>query len=157
MDAEAMEVALERLRGLLEVLRDSFGVDAELTVEEREGVIEGRLEGDDLGTMIGRRGNTIDAVQHLATRIVLNDLGIRPRVVIDLNGYRERRLAALRVEAEEAAEEVERSGEAVELGPLPPWERKAIHDHLRIRSGVETESEGEEPDRVLVIYPAPSS
>jgi len=154
MVGEPEAVAAQRLEEFLAQLRAAFGVEAEVVVERREGIVEGRMEGGDLGQLIGRAGNTIDAIQHLAPRVVLNGLPAKVRVVVDVDGYRRRRLELLRAEAEEAAAEVERSGEAVELGPLPPLERKAIHDHLRDRPGVETESEGEEPERVLVIYPA---
>jgi spoIIIJ-associated protein len=147
-------VAAQRLQAFLEQLRDAFGVEAEVIVDTGDGFVEGRMEGEELGHLIGRAGNTIDAIQHLAPRIALKDLPAKVRVAVDIDGYRERRLEVLRAEADEAAAEVERSGEAVELGPLPPLERKAIHDHLRARPGVETESEGEEPERVLVIYPA---
>src|SRR5579875_732146 len=150
----AEEVAAERLQRFLEELREAFGVEAKVSVGWEGENLVGTLEGNDLGQLIGRAGNTIDAIQHLAARIVSKGIEQKVRVVVDIDGYRERRLAALRAEADEAAAEVERTGEAVELGPLPPLERKAIHDHLRTRPGVETKSEGEEPERVLVIYPA---
>jgi spoIIIJ-associated protein len=75
------------------------------------------------------------------------------RVVIDANGYRERRAEALRAEADDAADEALRSGEAVELDPLPPFERRIVHEYLRDRGDVATHSEGDEPDRFLVISP----
>ena len=75
------------------------------------------------------------------------------RVVIDANGYRERRAEALRAEADDAAEEALRSGEPVELDPLPPFERRIVHEYLRERGDVETHSEGDEPERFLVVSP----
>ena len=82
-------------------------------------MLTGRLEGEDVGLFIGRHGQTIDAVQHLAQRIVFPEGPAAVRVVIDANGYRERRAEALRGEADDAAEEALRSGEPVELDPLP--------------------------------------
>ena len=106
-----------------------------------------------MGLFIGRRGQTIDAVQHLAQRIVFPGGPSSVRVVVDANGYRERRAETLRAEADEAAEEALSSGEPVELEPLPPYERRIVHEHMRDRGDVETHSEGEEPERFLVITP----
>ena len=111
------------------------------------------MHGDDLGLFIGRRGQTIDAVQHLAQRIVFPDGPSPVRVVIDADGYRERRAEALRADAEDAAEEALRSGRPVELDPMPASERRVVHEHLRNRDDVSTHSEGEEPDRYLIVSP----
>jgi spoIIIJ-associated protein len=111
------------------------------------------VRGEDVGLFIGRHGQTIDAVQHLAQRIVFPEGPAALRVVIDANGYRERRAQALRAEADEAADEALRLGEAVELDPLPSFERRIVHEYLRECGDVETHSEGEEPDRFLVISP----
>ncbi len=147
-------VALEEL---LEEIVDGLGLDVEIEVEEEEGVLTGRVEGDDVGLFIGRRGQTIDAVQHLAQRIIFPEGPASVRVVIDANGYRERRAEALRGEADDAADEAVRTGEAIELDPLPPFERRIVHEHLRERDDVTTHSEGEEPERFLVISPADDS
>jgi spoIIIJ-associated protein len=117
-------------------------------------VLNGRLTGEDLGLFIGRHGQTIEAVQHLAQRIIFPDGPSPIRVMIDANGYRERRAASLRAEADEAADEAVRLGEPVELEPLPPLERRVVHEYLRDRGDVETHSEGNEPERFLVISPA---
>jgi spoIIIJ-associated protein len=112
------------------------------------------VEGEDVGLFIGRRGQTIDAVQHLAQRIVFRGGSPDARVVIDADGYRERRAETLRSIALDAAEESLRSGEAVELDPMPASERRIVHEYLRERGDVETHSEGEEPSRFLVVEPA---
>jgi spoIIIJ-associated protein len=143
----------ETLEDLLEEIAEGLKLDVEVEVEEGEGVLTGRLEGDDLGLFIGRRGQTIDAVQHLAQRIVFPDGPSSVRVVIDADGYRERRAESLRGDADDAAEEALRSGDPVELDPMPPWERRIVHEHLREHGGVETHSEGDEPDRYLVVSP----
>ena len=97
-----------------------------------------------------------DTVQHLAQRIVFPDGPSPVRVVIDAGGYRERREEALRADADDAAEEVIRSARPVELEAMPPWERRVVHEYLRERGGVETHSEGDEPERYLVVSPTGS-
>jgi len=146
----------EALEELLDEILEGLGLDADIEIIEEEGVLTGRLEGDDLGLFIGRRGQTIDAVQHLAQRIVFPGGPSSVRVVIDANGYRERRAAALRAEADDAADEAVSSGRPVELAPLPPFERRIVHEYMRERGDVETHSEGEEPERFLVISPRAS-
>ena len=150
--AEELEPA-EALEELLEEIVDGLGLDASIEVEEAEGVLTGRLEGEDVGLFIGRHGQTIDAVQHLAQRIVFPEGPSTVRVVIDANGYRERRAEALRGEADDAADEALRSGAPVELDPLPPSERRIVHEYLRERGDVRTHSEGNEPDHYLVVSP----
>jgi spoIIIJ-associated protein len=151
--SEDLEPA-EALAELLEEIADGLGLDVEVEVEEQGSVLTGRLKGEDVGLFIGRHGQTIDAVQHLAQRIVFPDGPAPVRVVIDANGYRDRRAEALRGEADDAAEEALRLGEPVGLDPLPPFERRIVHEYLRERGDVETHSEGEEPERYLVISPA---
>jgi|SRR6185312_3118079 len=145
----------ELLEELLEEIVDDLQLDADVEVEEEEGVLTGRLEGENVGLFIGRHGQTIDAVQHLAQRIVFPDGPSSVRVVIDANGYRERRAETLRADADDAADEAIAKGRPVELDPLPPSERRIVHEHLRDREDVETHSEGDEPERYLVITPVP--
>src|SRR5271170_7074255 len=144
---------MEALEELLEEIVDGLSLEAEIEVDEREGMLSGRLEGEDVGLFIGRHGQTIDAVQHLAQRIVFPDGPSAVRIVIDANGYRARRSEALRGEADDAAAEALSSGKPVELDPLPPFERRIVHEYLRERGGVETHSEGDEPERYLVVTP----
>jgi spoIIIJ-associated protein len=143
----------EALEELLEEIADSLSLDVDITVREDAGTLTGTLSGDELGLFIGRHGQTIDAVQHLAQRIVFPDGPASVRVVIDADGYRERRAEALRGEADDAADDAVRTGEPVELDPLPSSERRIVHEYLRERGDVETHSEGDEPDRYLVISP----
>ena len=144
----------EALEELLEEIVDGLGLDVEIEIEQREGMLLGRVVGEDVGLFIGRRGQTIDAVQHLAQRIVFPEGPAPMRVVIDADGYRERRAEALRADAEDAAEEALRSGRPVELDPMPASERRVVHEHLRDRDDVSTHSEGDEPDRYLIVSPA---
>jgi spoIIIJ-associated protein len=141
------------LEELLEEIADGLGLDVEVEVQEEDGVLRGCLRGDDVGLFIGRRGQTIDAVQHLAQRIVFREGPSPVRVVIDADGYRERRVETLQADAEEAAEEARRSGDPVRLAPMPASERRIVHEYLRDRGGVETHSEGDEPERRLVVSP----
>jgi len=144
---------VETLEDLLEEIAEGLQLDVEVEVEAGDGVLTGRLKGDDVGLFIGRHGQTIDAVQHLAQRIVFPEGPSSVRVVIDADGYRERRAEALQADADDAVEETLRTGEPVEFDPMPPWERRIVHEHLRDRAGVETFSEGEEPTRYLVVAP----
>jgi spoIIIJ-associated protein len=144
---------LELLGELLEEVTDALQLDVEIDVEESEGVLTGSVAGGDVGLFIGRRGATIDAVQHLAQRVVFRGGPIEARVVIDADGYRERRAKQLREDADDAADEALRLGSAVELEPMPASERRVVHEHLRDRGDVDTHSEGEEPERYLIVSP----
>jgi spoIIIJ-associated protein len=146
----------ELLEELLEEIADALGLEAEIEVHESGDVLNGRLHGDDMGLFIGRRGQTIDAVQHLAQRIVFPGGQAAARVVVDADGYRARRARLLQADADGAAEEAMRSGRAIELDPMPASERRIVHEHLRDRDDVETYSEGEEPDRFIVVSPLES-
>jgi spoIIIJ-associated protein len=141
------------LEELLEEIAEGLGLDVEIEVEEADAVLSGRLKGEDVGLFIGRHGQTIDAVQHLAQRIVFPEGPSPVRVSIDADGYRERREKSLQEDADEAAEEALRSGRPVELDPMPPADRRIVHEYLRERGGVETHSEGDEPERYLVVAP----
>jgi spoIIIJ-associated protein len=151
--SSAEEDRLELLGELLDEIVDCLGLDADVSVEEADGVLTGYVEGEDVGLLIGRRGQTIDAVQHLAQRIVFHGAAPTARVVIDADGYRERRVRQLRELADGAAEEALREDGPVELDPMPASERRIVHEYLRDRGDVETHSEGEEPERYLIVSP----
>lgn len=152
-DEDEDVVPAEALQDLLEEIAEDLGLDAEVEIEESDGILTGRLEGENVGLFIGRHGQTIDAVQHLAQRIVFPEGPSSVRVVIDANGYRERRAEALRADADDAADEALETGKPVELSPLPPFERRIVHEYLRERGDVQTHSEGNEPERFLVVSP----
>jgi spoIIIJ-associated protein len=145
--------AADALTEMLERLVDALGLDAQVSVADDGETVSGTLEGEDLGLFIGRHGQTIDAVQHLAMRVVAAAAGERRRVEIDAEGYRERRAEALRGQADEAAGEALRFGRAVSLDAMGASERKLVHEYLRDRGDVETYSEGDEPNRHLVVAP----
>ena len=146
--ADRAAVVVERTLAALEV-----GGRARVseTDEEIEVVVE---DEDDSALLIGKHGATIDALQHIAARVAFRGReGERKPVVIDVAGYRERRRAALERAAERAAEEALSFGRPVELDPMSAFERRLVHNHLAARSDVETHSEGDEPDRRLVVTP----
>jgi spoIIIJ-associated protein len=146
--AEAVEELLEEIvRGL--------GLDATIDVSDDGEVLTGTVHGDDLGLFIGRHGQTIDAVQHLAQRVA----GARGagsegrRIVIDAEGYRERRETMLERQADHAVDDALRTGRPVALDAMTASERRLVHEYLRDHEGVETYSEGDEPNRHLVVAP----
>jgi spoIIIJ-associated protein len=145
----------DRVRELLETVSDALGLGAGVVIEQDETGIRGTLEGDELGLFIGRHGQTIDAVQHLAFKVANRDAGRDEavRVTVDAAGYRERREQMLHRQADHAAARAARSGRAVALDAMSATERKVVHEHLKDRDDVETYSEGTEPDRHLVVAP----
>ena len=149
------EEAQERTLELLEQIVDALDLDAEIDVVVNDDAVTGTLEGDDLGLFIGKHGQTIDAVQHLATRIIQRDAadGERIRVEIDAAGYRERRREQLEQQAEEAADKALSDEAPVDLPAMNAAERRIVHQYLRDREDVDTHSEGDEPRRYLVITP----
>lgn len=154
-EAYEEEDSAELLEELLKEVTIGLGLECEVVVDREDDVLRGRVEGEDVGLLIGRRGQTIDAVQHLAQRIVFPGGRATARVVVDADGYRDRRAEALRSDADDAADEAIRSGEPVDLDPMPASERRVVHEYLRERGDVETHSEGDEPERYLVVSPAP--
>lgn len=153
MSSRGDSEAAARVRRMLEAIVEAVGVGAEIDVTEDAGGIEANLDGEDLGLLIGRHGQTIDAIQHLAYRIAYRGEEDRKRVTVDAAGYRERRAALLQQDADEAVEEALRTGEPVALDAMNAVERRVVHEYLRDREGVETYSEGTEPDRYLVVAP----
>jgi spoIIIJ-associated protein len=149
LDAEPVD----RVRAVLERIVDELDVDASVEVSESEEEIVGRVDGEDLGLLIGRRGQTIDAVQLLCYRAAFRGRQDRKRVTVDAAGYRERRRDAVERQADRAAERALKSGNEIELEPMTPTERRVVHQHLKDRPGIETFSEGEEPERCVVVAP----
>src|SRR5688500_5361589 len=145
---------IERVREVLEKVADALGLDADVTVDQDDEAIRGVLAGEDLGLFIGRHGQTIDAVQHLAFKVA-NREGSRggTRVVVDAAGYRARREQVLHRQADQAAADAIRGRRPVALDAMSATERKVVHEHLKDRDDVETYSEGTEPYRHLVVAP----
>jgi spoIIIJ-associated protein len=143
----------ERVRAFLGRVVVALDLRASVDVEEDDEEIRATVNGDDLGLMIGKHGTTIDALQHLAGRIGFRGRADRKAVVVDAAGYRERREGVLRRTADRAVSEALDFGRAVELEPMSAAERRVVHTYLRDRTDVQTHSEGDEPERRLVVTP----
>jgi spoIIIJ-associated protein len=144
----------ERVRELIDRVVDAMDLDAEVELEETDEEIRVAVKGDEVGLLIGKHGTTIDALQHLAIRVAyLHHDGDRKAVVVDAAGYRARREAALKRAADQAVAEALRNQRAVELEPMGAYERRTVHTYLRDRTDVQTHSEGDEPERRLVVTP----
>jgi spoIIIJ-associated protein len=143
----------ERLRDLLNRVVEACAVSGAVAVDEDEESLRGTIRGEDLGILIGRHGETIDALQHLAFRIAYRNSEPRKRVVVDAAGYRDRRAAVLQRQADRAVAEAARSGRPVPLEAMPAAERRLVHEYLRDKPEIETYSEGQEPQRHLVVAP----
>jgi spoIIIJ-associated protein len=148
-----MSEASETVRELVEHVAEAMDLEASVAVTERDGEVHALLEGGDLGRFIGRHGATIDAVQHLAYKAASQATGAPVRVVVDAEGYRERRRQMLERQADQAASDALRDGRPVALDVMSATERKVVHEYLKDRAGVETWSEGNEPHRHLVVGP----
>jgi spoIIIJ-associated protein len=147
-----------RVRELLERTIAAAGVTATVQIEERGDAIVATLVGDDLGVLIGRHGQTIDALQYLANAIGYRTWGEeRVPVVVDAAGYRARRAASLESLARRGAERAVATGARVELEPMTAVERKIVHELLKDDPEVETASEGAEPNRFVVVLPRRSA
>jgi spoIIIJ-associated protein len=143
----------ERVRGIVARVVHALGLHATVDIDESAEEIRATVNGDDLGLLIGKHGSTIDALQHIAFRAAFRGEEVRKQVVVDAAGYRERREGALHRMADRAAAEALQYGRPVELEPMRATERKVVHTYLSERSDVETHSEGDEPDRRLVVSP----
>jgi spoIIIJ-associated protein len=139
---------------LLARIVDAIGVSGRVDVHEDEETITLTVAGPDLGMLIGRHGQTIDAIQYLANAIVFRrHPEDRKEIVIDAAGYRARRRASLEALAVRSAQRAIADGEPVDLEPMTAVERKVVHVRLKDFTGVETSSEGTEPNRYIVIAP----
>jgi spoIIIJ-associated protein len=151
--AELPENPAERVRAVLERIVEELELEGEVSVEEDEDEIRGSVDGEDVGLLIGRHGQTIDAVQLLCYQIAFRGRPERKRVSVDAAGYRLRQNEALRRSADMAAEDAIRDGRTIELEPMGSNERRVVHEHLRDRPEIETYSEGDEPNRYVVVAP----
>jgi spoIIIJ-associated protein len=143
------------VRSLLVLVTAALGIDARIDIREDDETVIATVGAGDAGLLIGRHGQTIDAIQYLLNAIS-HRRGDDPRreVVVDAAGYRERRRATLESLAARTADQARMSGEAVELDPMTAVERKVVHLALKERGDVETRSEGTEPNRYVVVVPA---
>jgi spoIIIJ-associated protein len=144
----------ERAQELVEGVLDELDLDGEVVVDENDERILLTVEGeDDYGLLIGKRGQTIDALQLLCYQAAFRGLRERKRVVLDAAGYRARRRETLEGRADRAAEQALTNNRVVEMDPMSAQERRVVHERLKERAGVETYSEGDEPHRCVVVAP----
>ncbi|MEP6696745.1 MAG: R3H domain-containing nucleic acid-binding protein [Pseudonocardiales bacterium] len=143
------DVAGDYLEQLLDIV--DFDGDIDMDVEGDRAAVA--IVGDNLSPLIGPRGATLDALQELTRLAVLQATGARSRLMLDVGGYRARRRLELVAVAKNAAEQVKSHGDPVRLEVMNPFERKVVHDAIADIAGVSSESEGEEPERRVVVLP----
>src|SRR4051794_11754819 len=144
----------ERVQELVEGVLDELDLGGDVVVEEGEETIAVTVEGDDdYGLLIGKRGQTIDALQLLCYQAAFRGMRERKRVVLDAAGYRARRRETLEGRADRAAEQALTGNHVVEMDPMSAQERRVVHERLKERAGVETYSEGDEPQRCVIVAP----
>lgn len=148
--ANTEDVAREFLEGIFAAM--NLSVTIEMNVNEEEPCLEINLTGDDMGILIGKRGQTLDSLQYLVSLVVNKEREDYLRVKLDTENYRERRKATLESLAKNIAYKVKRTKRPVSLEPMNPYERRVIHSALQSDRYVMTRSEGEEPFRHVVVF-----
>ena len=143
------DIAGDYLERLLDII--DYDGDIDLDVEGDRAVVA--VVGGELQALVGPNGATLEALQELTRLAVQQQTGVRSRLMLDIGGYRARRRTALAGIARSAAEQVLSTGQAVRLEPMNPFERKIVHDTVTAVDGVRSESEGEEPERRVVVLP----
>jgi len=145
---EEGDVAADYLEGLLDIA-DLDG-DIDIDVENERAALA--IAGGKLGHLVGERGEVLDALQELTRLAVHTSLGERSRLMLDIDNFRSSKKEELAKLAHEIAEEVKSTGEKIKLKPMNAFERKVIHDTIQ-EIGLTSESEGEEPNRCVVVLP----
>jgi len=144
----------ERITEIVERVLDQLELEGEVEITEDDDAITATVEGDeDYGLLIGRRGQTIDALQLLCFQAAFQGKRDRKRVVVDAAGYRGRREELISERADRAADKVISEGEEVELDEMTARERRIVHERLKERTEVDTYSTGDEPHRRVVVAP----
>ncbi len=146
---EEGDIAADYLEGLLDIA-DLDG-DIEIGIENDRAHLV--VEGGELSHLVGKDGEVLDALQELTRLAVQTSTGERSRLMLDLDGFRADKRNTLAKLAEETADEVKSSGKAVKLAPMNAFERKIVHDTIQ-KIGLKSESEGEDPDRCVVVMPS---
>ena len=156
-DFEWPDEPVERVRAILRRVVSALGLRASVDVTEREGEIWAEVSGPELGLLIGKHGQTLDALQSVCGQAAFRGAEDRVPVVVDAAGYRERREGALHRQADRGVADALRYGRAIELDAMGSQERKVVHNYLKDRPDVDTHSEGDEPFRRIVITPLRAS
>lgn len=151
---EQGDVAADFLEGLL--TRMGLSAEVEPAFEDGTMYVDVLGEGpddEDMGLLIGRHGQTLEALQELTRAVVGQRTGMRARIVVDIEDYRRRQRSRLEARAREVAQRVARSGREEELEPMNSFDRKVVHDAVSAIAGVQSSSRGEDPDRRVVVRP----
>jgi len=143
------EIAADYLEGLLDIA----DLDGDIDMDVEGGRAAVSIVGGQLSHLVGRDGEVLEALQELTRLAVLRATGERSRLMLDVAGYRAARRRELTGVGRQAAADAKSSGEPVKLRPMTPFERKIVHDAVA-EAGLRSESEGEEPDRCVVVFPA---
>ena len=144
---------VRRVDRLLKSIFEAMEIPVDFKVEEKDQVLLVTMEGADLGVLIGRRGETLDSLQYLINLSVNKNQEQRRKVVLDVEGYRQRREDTLQKLAQRLADKAKQRGRSVVLEPMNSQERRIIHTALQGRDDIYTFSEGEEPFRKIIISP----
>jgi spoIIIJ-associated protein len=153
-EADWPQEPAERVRELVEGVLDELDLDGDVEIEEdSERIVATVVGGEDYGLLIGKRGQTIDALQLLCYQAAFRGVRERKRVLLDAAGYRERRRETLEGRADRAAEQALSNNRLIEMDPMSAQERRVVHERLKERAGIETYSEGDEPHRCVIVAP----
>jgi spoIIIJ-associated protein len=140
------DIAADYLEALLDIAE--LGGDIDMDVEGDRALVA--IVGEDLGQLVGKKGEVLDALQELTRLAVNRETGNRSRLMLDVAGHREKRRGELSEIGTKAAKKAQETGESVKLQPMNPYERKIVHDAIAA-AGAASESEGEEPRRYIVV------
>lgn len=144
---------VQKTVNLINAIVNAMDLPVETQVEDDGQVIKVNIQGEDLGVLIGRRGDTLDALQYLVNLAVNKNTEKRRKIIIDVEGYRKRREDTLQKLAFKLADKAKKRGKSIILEPMNSHERRIIHTALQVRDDIYTFSEGEEPYRKIVIAP----
>ncbi|CAM5459822.1 single-stranded DNA-binding protein [Streptomyces tanashiensis] len=147
------EIAADYLEGLLDIADLDGDIDMDVEADRAAVSIISDSSSRDLQKLVGRDGEVLEALQELTRLAVHRETGDRSRLMLDIAGFRAKKRAELAELGAKAAAEVKSSGQPVKLDPMTPFERKVVHDAIAA-AGLRSESEGEEPERFVVVLPA---
>ena len=144
---------VDKLVKFLKEVTIAMGLLIDVEVSVKEQTISANIKGENLGVLIGRRGETLDALQYLSNLVINKNSEAKQRIILDIEGYRNRRKNTLQKLALRLADKVRKQGKSIVLEPMNAQERRVIHTTLQSRDDIYTFSEGEEPYRKIVIAP----
>ncbi|MBP0460416.1 Jag family protein [Streptomyces montanisoli] len=147
------EIAADYLEELLDIADLDGDIDMDVEADRAAVSIISDAGGRDLQKLVGRDGEVLEALQELTRLAVHRETGDRSRLMLDIAGFRAKKRAELAELGAKTADEVKKTGESVKLDPMTPFERKVVHDAVAA-AGLRSESEGEEPQRFVVVLPA---